>query len=160
MVGAPVTRAPLSLDSGKFQPKAVFERSRRRRDPVEPRGHGPLRRTAAHEMTRKHRDGPAAGHQIRNNKLFVVAAPVPSRGIRVGQEDVVNMNQDSGRQCRKKSVHDPVDIAARHRDMAGIEKQDTAHGKRRQIFGFDMLDRLVKQCPPSPARSVRGAGST
>ena len=65
----------------------------------------------------------------------------------------------AGRQRREDVVEEDVHVGAGHQDVAGIDEQDVARGKRRERREAGILHRLRMSLAPVPSMSARGAGS-
>src|ERR1019366_1992413 len=96
-------------------------------------------------VVREEDRGPArAPEKIRGEEiLLVVIALAPPGWIVVRQEDVMNSDEDTGRQARENFEEEHGDVRVHERAMTSIEKQKVARFELSGNFPGYLLERLV-----------------
>ena len=69
------------------------------------------------------------------------------------------MDEHAGRQRRQDRVEQVVDIAARHRDVAGIDEQDVAGREPGKQLRVGRLNRSRDEADRQPVQARPGLGS-
>src|SRR5437764_845624 len=66
----------------------------------------------------------AVADEPRDGQLLVIAPPGPRGGIRIGQEDVVEVQAHAFRKARQRFLQQELDIAARLELVARVDEEN------------------------------------